>query len=158
MLVLGAGGAARAIVHALCERGIPAIVIVNRTAERAEALAARFGNATRGTGWTAIEEKVGAADLIVNTTSLGMKGQPPLELNLEAASQTAIVADIVYSPLATPLLVAARARGLKAVDGLGMLLHQAVPGFEKWFGRRPEVDDELRDTLVEELQRREAAT
>jgi shikimate dehydrogenase len=140
-VVLGAGGSARAIAAALLDAGCPKVTLVNRTLARAEALAAALG------GPVAVAEQpplVGAA-LLVNTTSLGMQGQPPLELDLAALPAGAVVADIVYVPRETALLAAAGARGLVAVDGLGMLLHQARPGFAEWFGVQPVVDAELRD-------------
>ncbi|MDN2567387.1 shikimate dehydrogenase [Aquibium sp. A9E412] len=150
--VLGAGGAASAIVHALAEAGIAEIRVVNRTAARAAALAARFGEHVGGHGWPALDGLLADSDLLVNTSSLGMTGQPPLAIDLAPLPAAAIVADIVYAPLETALLAAARGRGLVAVDGLGMLLHQAVPGFERWFGVRPTVDAALRDLVVADLE------
>lgn len=149
-LVIGAGGAARSVVHALAEAGIADIRVANRTFARAEALAARFP-AMRAEKWDRLNELLGRADLLVNTTSLGMAGQGPLDIDVERLPDTAVVADIVYVPLVTPLLHKASARDLTAVDGLGMLLHQAVPGFERWFGRRPEVTDELRRRIEADL-------
>lgn len=150
-LVLGAGGASRAIIHALLEAGFVRIDIVNRTVERAEQLAARFGRKVSAHGWQAAEGLLSAADLAVNTTSLGMKGQPPLELDFSKARSGAMATDIVYVPLETPFLNRAAGAGLKTCDGLGMLLHQAAPGFSHWFGRFPEVDDELRDLVIADL-------
>lgn len=150
-LVLGAGGASRAIIHALLEAGFSRIDIVNRTVERAEQLAARFGGKTSAHGWNAIGALLSAADLIVNTTSLGMAGQPPLELDLSKPRSGAMATDIVYVPLETPFLKRAADAGLKTCDGLGMLLHQAAPGFSRWFGRFPDVDDELRDLVIADL-------
>ncbi len=147
-LVLGAGGSARAILFGLLDRGIKRVHLVNRTLARAQALADQFGERVAPRGWEAIGELLPRAGLLVNTTSLGMKGQPPLEIDVAPLSSQAVVADNVYVPLDTALLSAARARGLRSVDGLGMLLHQAVRGFELWFGRRPEVTAELR-ALVE---------
>jgi shikimate dehydrogenase len=147
-LVLGAGGAARAVVSALLSAGVPEIRIANRTRQRAEMLAESFGARVGTTDWNAASSATASARTIVNTTALGMSGQPPLTLALSLAPPDAVVADIVYTPLLTPLLEQARARGLRTVDGLGMLLHQAVPGFEHWFGTRPEVDDGLRDHLL----------
>jgi shikimate dehydrogenase len=147
-LVLGAGGSARAVVFGLIERGIKRVHLANRTIERARVLAARFGAEVRPVAWDAIDALLPRTGLLVNTTSLGMHGQPALELDVIRLPPHAIVADLVYVPLETPLLAAARARGLKTADGLGMLLHQAVRGFELWFGRRPEVTTELR-ALVE---------
>ena len=147
-LVLGAGGSSRAVLFGLLERGIKRIHLANRTVARAQALADQFGARVVPTAWDAIGELLPRAGLLVNTTSLGMKGQPPLEIDVARLPPHAVVADIVYVPLETPLLAAARARGLRTADGLGMLLHQAVRGFELWFGRRPEVTAELR-ALVE---------
>jgi shikimate dehydrogenase len=147
-LVLGAGGAARAVVFGLVERGIKRVHLVNRTMERARALADQFGASVLPATWDDIGELLPRAGLLVNTTSLGMHGQPALEIDIGLLPQNAVVADLVYVPLETPLLAAARARGLKTADGLGMLLHQAVRGFELWFGQRPEVTSELR-ALVE---------
>jgi len=149
-VVLGAGGAARAIAAALLDAGAPRVTLVNRSRARAEALAQALG------GPVAVAEAapLGDAALLVNATSLGMAGQPPLDLDLAPLPATALVADIVYVPLETPLVLAARARGLRAVGGLGMLLHQAVPGFEAWFGLRPEVDQALHDLLAADIPRR----
>jgi shikimate dehydrogenase len=147
-LVLGAGGSSRAVVFGLVERGIRRVHLANRTAERARALADQFGETVRPIAWEMIGDALPQAGLLVNTTSLGMHGQPALEIDANLLPSQAIVADLVYVPLETPLLIAARARGLKTADGLGMLLHQAVRGFELWFGRRPEVTSELR-ALVE---------
>jgi shikimate dehydrogenase len=147
-LVLGAGGSSRAVVFGLVERGIKRVHLANRTIERARTLADQFGETVHPIAWETIGEALPRAGLIVNTTSLGMRGQPALELDTSLLPSHALVADLVYVPLETPLLAAARARGLKTADGLGMLLHQAVRGFELWFGRRPEVTAELR-ALVE---------
>src|SRR3954451_21428654 len=147
-LVLGAGGSARAVVFGLLDRGIKRVHLVNRTVARARSLADEFGAGVLPVAWDALGDILPRAGLLVNTTSLGMKGQPPLELDVGRLPSHAVVADNVYVPLDTPLLGAARARGLKTADGLGMLLHQAVRGFELWFGRRPEVAAELR-ALVE---------
>jgi shikimate dehydrogenase len=147
-LVLGAGGAARAIVVALLDAGVPELRLANRSRDRAEALATAFGPRVVVRDWDRAERAVSGARTIVNTTALGMAGQPPLALSLDAAPEEALVTDIVYQPLETPLLAAARARGLVTVDGLGMLLHQAVPGFERWFGQRPEVDADLRAAVL----------
>jgi shikimate dehydrogenase len=145
-VVLGAGGAARGVVHALLAEGAPEVRIVNRTRERAEALAAGFGR-VRVFDWGDRGALVDAA-LLANSTSLGMSGQPPLEIALDGLPPTALVTDLVYNPLETPLLVRARALGHATVDGLGMLLHQARPGFAAWFGREPEVDRALRDAVL----------
>jgi shikimate dehydrogenase len=147
-LVLGAGGAARAIVFGLIERGIKTVHLVNRTLPRAEELARQFGAGVKPAAWDQIAALLPRATLLVNTTSLGMKGQPPLDIDLGVLPASATVVEAVYIPLDTPLLVAARKRGLKTADGLGMLLHQAVRGFSLWFGKRPTVTPELR-ALVE---------
>lgn len=141
VLILGAGGAARGIGAALREEGVD-ITFTNRTAERAAALASALPPA-RVLPWDAREAALGDYALLINTTSLGMTRQPALTLNLDRATAGLSVADIVFAPLETPLLAQARQRGLKPVEGLGMLLHQAVPGFAAWFGLTPEVDDEL---------------
>ena len=143
-VLLGAGGAARAAVHVLLEAGVPALRIVNRTRAHAEELARHFGARVEVVDWSAREAALDRAATVVNATSLGMAGKPPLELRLDAAPRTALVTDMVYTPLGTPLLAAARARGMPAVDGLGMLLHQARPGFRAWFDRDPEVSEALR--------------
>jgi len=150
-LVLGAGGAARAVVFGLIERGIKRVHLANRTVGRARALADQFGAGVDPVSWDAIRDLLPRAGLLVNTTSLGMHGQPPLEVDVGLLPPHAVVADLVYVPLQTPLLSAAQARGLKSVDGLGMLLHQAVRGFELWFGQRPEVTSELRDLVEADL-------
>jgi shikimate dehydrogenase len=147
-LVLGAGGSARAVVFGLLERGIKRVYLANRTVERASALADQFGAAVQPVAWQTIGDLMPRAGLLANTTSLGMHGQPALEVEVGLLPSQAVVADLVYVPLQTPLLAAAQARGLKTADGLGMLLHQAVRGFELWFGQRPEVTSELR-ALVE---------
>ncbi|SDY39285.1 shikimate dehydrogenase [Jannaschia faecimaris] len=147
-LVLGAGGAARGIVAALLEVGVPAVTIANRTHTRAEGLAALLGADVLPIEWAGASTALADHGLLVNTTSLGMSGQPPLVFDLSSMSDHTTVADIVYSPLMTPLLTDAQARGAQVVDGLGMLLHQAVPGFEAWFGRTPTVDEELRRAVL----------
>ena len=147
-LVLGAGGSSRAVVFGLIERGVKRVHLANRTVERTRALADQFGARVDPVSWDAIGDLLPRTDLLVNTTSLGMHGQPSLEIDVGLLPPHAIVADLVYVPLETPLLAAARARGLKTADGLGMLLHQAVRGFELWFGQRPQVTPELR-ALVE---------
>ena len=150
-LIIGAGGAARAVIHGLVERGVGRILLTNRSPDRAAALARDFDGRVEAMAWERRSELVGQADLIVNTTSLGMKGQPPLDLDLAALRPGTIVDDIVYVPLETPLLAEAKRRGGIAVDGLGMLLHQAVPGFERWFGRRPQVTPGLRDLIAADI-------
>ncbi len=152
-VVLGAGGASRAVIFALQQRGIETIRIVNRTVDRAMELSYRFRGGTTAHAWVSLPELLGDADILVNTTSLGMHNEGDVELGLEGLSDHAIVTDIVYVPLETPLLSAAAALGLKTVDGLGMLLHQAVPGFERWFGVRPSVTAELREVVVADLER-----
>jgi shikimate dehydrogenase len=152
-LVLGAGGAARAVVFGLLERGIERIHVVNRNFDRAVALQRKFGDRVRPLRWEENTGLVAGAGLLVNATSLGMSGQPPLDINLNRLPLSAVVADIVYAPLETPLLKAARDRGLRTVDGLGMLLHQAVGGFERWFGVRPQVTTELRALIEKDLAR-----
>ncbi len=147
--VLGAGGAARAVVVALLDAGVPELRIANRTAERAAVLAQEFGARVSAVDWRRREAALEGCGLLVNTTTLGMIGHAPLEIELDALSADAVVTDIVYSPLETALLAQAKARGHVAVDGLGMLLHQARPGFEAWFGIRPEVDRALRRFVLE---------
>ena len=147
-LVLGAGGASRAVVFGLIERGFKRVHLANRTIDRARALADQFGESVHPVAWDAIGDLLPQAALLVNTTSLGMHGQPELAIDVSRLPPQAVVADLVYVPLETALLAAARARGLRAADGLGMLLHQAVRGFELWFGQRPQVTPELR-ALVE---------
>jgi shikimate dehydrogenase len=150
-LVLGAGGAARAIVVGLLERGVGRVRIANRTRARADALVALEPERVSTLDWAELSAALPGTGLLVNTTSLGMAGHGALDLDLTPLPATAAVADIVYVPLETPLLAAARARGLAAVDGLGMLLHQAVPGFSRWFGIEPAVTPALRDRLVADL-------
>jgi shikimate dehydrogenase len=150
-LVLGAGGSSRAVVFGLLERGIKRVHLANRTMGRAQALADRFGAAVVPVAWEAIGEVLPHAGLLVNATSLGMTAQPALEIGIGSLPSHAVVADLVYVPLQTPLLAAAHARGLKTADGLGMLLHQAVRGFELWFGQRPEVTPELRALVEDDL-------
>ncbi|TIQ83093.1 MAG: shikimate dehydrogenase [Mesorhizobium sp.] len=150
-VVLGAGGAARAVIHALKQRGISDIRIVNRTLARAEELRHRFGAGVSAHSTAATGELLVDAGLLVNTSALGMHGNEGLSADPARLPDHAIVTDIVYVPLQTPLLAAAKARGLKTVDGLAMLLHQAVPGFERWFGIRPEVTAELRQLIVADL-------
>jgi shikimate dehydrogenase len=149
-MVLGAGGTARAIVYGLIAAGTTEIRLANRTPERAEAIAADFSR-VQVASWEDRAAALSGCGLLVNTTSLGMTGKPALETDLSALPADAVVADIVYNPLETELLVAARARGLAVVDGLGMLLHQAVPGFERWFGLRPKVTSELRAKIAATL-------
>jgi len=151
VVVLGAGGAARGILYGLLKAGVARILLTNRTRARAQALAEAFGPAIEVIDWEARNDALATCGLLVNATSLGMTGQKPLSVDVLALPSDAVVADIVCVPLETPLLAAARARGLATVDGLGMLLHQAVPGFERWFGVRPEVTPELRARVVATL-------
>jgi shikimate dehydrogenase len=151
-VVLGAGGSSRAVVFGLLERGIKRVHLANRTVERVQALADQFGANVHPVAWEAVNEVLPRAGLLVNTTSLGMHGEPPLQIDVGRLPPNAVVADLVYVPLETPLLAAARGRGLKVADGLGMLLHQAVRGFELWFGQRPEVTSELRDLVEADLR------
>jgi len=141
------------VIFGLLERGIKRVHLANRTIDRAHALARQFGANVTPLAWEEKEAVLPRTGLLVNTTSLGMKGQPALTLDLSALSAGAVVADLVYVPLETPLLAAARARGLKTADGLGMLLHQAVGGFELWFGQRPKVTAELRALIEDDLAR-----
>ena len=150
-LVLGAGGAARAIVWALLSRKFTTVHIVNRTRQKAQKIVDEFGSKTIAYGWDKLGTLLGETNLLVHTTSLGMTGKAPLEIDLSPLPTSALVTDIVYVPLETDLLKQAGARGNPTVDGLGMLLHQAVPGFERWFGVRPEVDDELRALVLDDL-------
>lgn len=146
--VYGAGGAARAVLDALLAEGVTEIRLTNRTRARAEALADAFGTAIRVVDWGNAATLSDGAATLVNTTSLGMAGQPPFDLPLSRMAPGALATDIVYTPLDTPFLQAARAEGADTVDGLGMLLHQAVPGFKAWFGQTPVVDAETRDRVL----------
>lgn len=150
-VLLGAGGASRAVIVALLDAGVPEIRLANRTLERAQALAETFGPAVRPVAWDERTDALDGAGLLVNGTQLGMAGQPPLEMPLDALAGDAVVYDLVYVPLQTALLKAAAARHLRCVDGLGMLLHQARPGFAAWFGREPEVTAALYDHIAEGL-------
>ena len=150
-VVLGAGGAARAVVYGLLERGVEHIAVVNRTQQRAEALRERFGTRVHAGRWDERNAALIDAALLVNTTTLGMGGQPELVLDIGRLPRHAIVTDLVYAPLVTPLIRAARARGHRSADGLGMLMHQAVGGFALWFGKKPEVTAELRALLEADL-------
>ena len=151
VVVIGAGGGARSIVAGLKDAGVPEIRVTNRTSERVQALKSEFGMPIEGVSWEMRAEALDGAVLLVNTTTLGMTGQPPLDLPLGALPSDASVCDIVYDPIETPLLAAARARGNVVVGGLGMLLHQARPGFREWFGVDPEVDRSLRDHVLAAL-------
>jgi shikimate dehydrogenase len=152
--ILGAGGAARAIVHGFLDAGVGEIRVLNRTLARAEDLAHHFGARVKPCAWSERHAQLSDAGLLVNTTSIGMAGSGVLDIDLSWLRSDCIVADIVYVPLETDLLRRARARGHRTVDGLGMLLHQAVPGFEKWFGVKPQVTDELRALLVADIEGR----
>ena len=152
-LVIGAGGAARAVIYTLEQRGFDCIYLVNRTKSRADKLAGYFGKPVKVRNWSEIDDLVPEVDFIVNTTSLGMKNNLIVQdskpfIHLDRAKPSVLVTDIVYTPLMTPILLQAKANNLKYVDGIGMLLHQAVPGFEKWFGIRPVVDNELRQEIL----------
>lgn len=147
-VVLGSGGAARAIVAALLDAGVPDVVLINRTQERAEALAEQIGGPINVVSWDQRSAALDGAHMLINTTTLGMDHQPPLELNLSALPNESLVTDIVYAPLETELLKTARKQGNIVVDGLGMLLHQARPGFESWFGKQPHVSTALRDHVL----------
>jgi shikimate dehydrogenase len=152
-VVLGAGGAARSIVYGLIKGGIRHVHVINRSFDRAMLLRERFGERVLPQRWDAIDVLLPQADLLVNTTTLGMTGQPSLALDVAALPDRAVVADIVYAPLVTPLLAAANTRSLRTVDGLGMLLHQAVGAFARWFGVRPQVTGDLRALVEADLMR-----
>lgn len=156
-LIVGAGGAARSIGFSLRQQGAKSIFVYNRTQERAETLCKALGSTARSVKKETLKQVLAQSDLLINTTSLGMVGQPSLDIDLAPLPDTAIVTDIVYAPLETDLLKAAKARGLQTVDGLGMLLHQAVPGFEKWFGIRPQVSRQLYDLVVNDLNSAQAS-
>jgi shikimate dehydrogenase len=151
ILVLGAGGSARAVVHGFLEAGRNDVRVFNRSLERARQMAKHFGERVTASPWNARNDHVPEAAVIVNTTTLGMNGMGSPEIEFDNARKDAIAADLVYVPLETEFLKSARARGLTAVDGLGMLLHQAVPGFEKWFGMRPEVTPELYNLIAKDI-------
>ena len=146
--IFGAGGAARAIIVALADAGVPEILLSNRTRPKAEALRAEFGARIRVIDWVQAGTMLVDANIVINTTSLGMKGAQELKVPLDDLRSDAVVTDIVYTPLRTPFLVAAEQHGCTTVDGLGMLLHQGVPGFERWFGTRPEVDEDTRRAVL----------
>jgi shikimate dehydrogenase len=146
--IFGAGGAARAIIVALADAGVPEIIISNRTRPKAEALRADFGARVRVVDWVQADQMLEGANVAINTTSLGMTGAQEFKVPLDALPSTAVVTDIVYNPLRTPFLKAAEEKGCITVDGLGMLLHQGVPGFERWFGQRPEVDEATRRAVL----------
>lgn len=150
-VILGAGGAARAATYGLMGRGFE-VALCNRTVPKAEALATHFGAKVSAHGFDERDALLTQCDLLVNATSLGMVNQPPLEIDLSALKREAVVYDVIYVPLETALLKQARERGHRAVDGLGMLLHQAVEGFSRWFGRRPVVTEELRQILSDDIR------
>ncbi|WP_170340676.1 shikimate dehydrogenase [Ruegeria arenilitoris] len=147
-VVFGAGGAARAVLQALAEAGVPEILLTNRTRSRADHLKEEFGQRITVVDWVQAGNVIENAELVVNTTSLGMQGQPELRVPLDGLQPGTVVTDLVYTPLKTHLLEQAEAAGCTVVDGLGMLLHQAVPGFERWFGLRPEVTEETRAAVL----------
>jgi shikimate dehydrogenase len=149
-VVLGAGGAARGVIYGLIGRGVGRVVVINRTRSRAEILRERFGSPVHLGDW-GDEAVLADAGLLVNATTLGMAGQPEMAIDIGRLPDHAVVADLVYVPLVTPLLHAARARDLRTVDGLGMLLHQAVRGFALWFGKTPEVTPQLRALVQADL-------
>jgi shikimate dehydrogenase len=150
-VVLGAGGAARAVIYGLALRGVARIVVVNRTPDRAESLIEQFGDRVQSARWEERDAHLADAGLLVNATTLGMEHQPGLTLEIERLPRHAIVVDLVYAPLRTRLIAATQARGLRTADGLGMLLHQAVRGFALWFGQKPEVTAELRRLVEADL-------
>ena len=152
-VILGAGGASRAIIQAVRDRGIKTIHVVNRTVDRAKELADRFGPAVEAHPMGALKDVMVGAGLFINTTSLGMDGSEAPSLDFGVMASSAVVTDIVYVPLKTPILAQAEAQGFAIVDGLGMLLHQAVPGFELWFGCRPTVDATLRQRIIDDMDR-----
>lgn len=146
--IFGAGGAARAIIVALADAGVPEIIISNRTRPKAEALRDDFGARISVIDWVQADKMLEDANTVINTTSLGMVGGQDFKVPLDNLRKDAVVTDIVYNPLKTPFLLAAEKRGCTTVDGLGMLLHQGVPGFERWFGQRPEVDEATREAVL----------
>ena len=148
-VVLGAGGASRAIISALISEGAPSIILANRTRARADALRQQFGARIEVVDWTQLSEAVPSAATIVNTTSMGMTGTQSPQVDFASLRDGTVVNDLVYTPIRTDFLQAAESAGARVVDGLGMLLHQAAPGFERWFGRQPDVDDELRIAVLQ---------
>ena len=147
-VMFGAGGAARATLAALLDAGAEEVRIANRTRARADALRAEFGARVAVYDWVKAGNMLDGATTVVNCTALGMQGKPPLKVPMDALSSKAVVTDLVYTPLETKLLQTARAKGCQVVDGLGMLIHQAAPGFERWFGKKPPVDDEARNIVL----------
>ena len=152
-VILGAGGASRAIIQAVRDRGVKSIHVINRTKARAEELADRFGPAVHAHAMDALPEVMTECGLFINTTSLGMDGSDVPAIDFTRMKTGSVVTDIVYVPLKTPILAQAEAQGFPIVDGLGMLLHQAVPGFERWFGERPQVDATLRRIIIDDMAR-----
>ena len=150
-VILGAGGASRAVIQSVRDRGVRTIHVLNRTVSRAQELADRFGKAVYAQPLDALGEVLSGAGLLINTTSLGMDGGEVPEFDFSPMRTDAVVTDIVYVPLKTPILTQAEAQGFRIVDGLGMLLHQAAPGFEKWFGVRPTVDAALRQLIIDDM-------
>jgi shikimate dehydrogenase len=148
-LVLGAGGASRAVISSLLSEGVPEILLANRTRSRADMLCEHFGARLKAIDWNRASSEIAGASTVVNTTLLGMEGQPQLPLSLDKLNKKTLVTDIVYTPLTTDFLQAATAKGCVTVDGLGMLLHQAAPGFENWFHQKPTVDQGLRDAVLQ---------
>jgi len=154
-IILGAGGASRAVIQAVRDRGIKTIHVLNRTVGRAQELADRFGPRVHAQPLEALPEVMSGAGLFINTTSLGMDGASVPDIDFTPMASGAVVTDIVYIPLKTPILHQAEIQGLRIVDGLGMLLHQAAPGFAKWFGRQPVVDAALRQRIIDDMERRQ---
>jgi shikimate dehydrogenase len=154
-IILGAGGASRAVIQAVRDRGMKAIHVLNRTVGRAQELADRFGPRVHAQPLEALPEVMSGAGLFINTTSLGMDGASVPDIDFTPMASGAVVTDIVYVPLTTPILRQAEIQGLRIVDGLGMLLHQAAPGFAKWFGRQPVVDAALRQRIIDDMERRQ---
>ncbi len=152
-VIFGAGGASRAVIQAVRDRGLKNIHVVNRTLSRAQELADRFGAQVRAHAPEALNEVMSGAGLFINTTSLGMDGEAAPQMDFSPLASGAVVTDIVYVPLRTPMLIQAEQQGFATVDGLGMLLHQAVPGFAKWFGRTPDVDADLRALIVADMEK-----
>jgi shikimate dehydrogenase len=147
-VVLGAGGAARAVIVALLDAGVPRVVLTNRTRSRAEKLQSDFGNRVDVVDWVQAGNVLEDAALVVNTSSLGMVGHAEMRIPLDGLQRDTVVTDLVYNPLKTKLLEVAESKGCRTVDGLGMLLHQGVPGFERWFGPRPEVTESTRKAVL----------
>ena len=152
-VVIGAGGACRGVLHALKQRGFNDIRVANRSIDRVQELVSRFGPTVSAHGFSALDEIASGVRLIINTSSLGMKGVGDVPVDMNKLAHDALVTDIVYVPLETPLLAAARLAGRRTVDGLGMLLHQARPGFEKWFGVMPQVTPQLRQLVIDDMER-----